>query len=33
VLYSFKSAQDGAGPNGGLVFVTKGAIYGTTFMG
>ncbi len=33
VLYSFKSGQDGAGPNGGLVFDTKGALYGTTFMG
>jgi len=33
VLYSFKSGQDGAGPNGGLVVDTKGALYGTTFMG
>jgi|SRR5580692_1037116 uncharacterized repeat protein (TIGR03803 family) len=33
VLYSFKSGQDGANPNGGLVFDRKGAIYGTTIFG
>jgi len=33
VLYSFKSGTDGANPNGGLVFDSKGAIYGTTFSG
>jgi len=33
VLYSFKSGTDGANPNGGLVFDTKGAIYGTTYAG
>ncbi len=33
VLYSFKSGTDGANPNGGLVFDTKGAIYGTTYIG
>jgi hypothetical protein len=33
VLYSFKSGKDGANPNGGLVFDSKGAIYGTTSYG
>jgi hypothetical protein len=33
VLYSFKSGPDGANPNGGLVFDTSGAIYGTTYAG
>jgi uncharacterized repeat protein (TIGR03803 family) len=33
VLYSFKSGNDGANPNGGLVFDSKGLIYGTTLSG
>ena len=33
VLYSFKGGTDGANPNGGLVFDSKGAIYGTTYAG
>jgi hypothetical protein len=39
VLYSFKGVGagkqfgDGANPNGGLVFDTKGTIYGTTYFG
>jgi hypothetical protein len=33
VLYSFKSGTDGANPNGGLVFDSEGAIYGTTYAG
>jgi uncharacterized repeat protein (TIGR03803 family) len=33
VLYGFKSGKDGANPNGGLVFDSKGAIYGTTYSG
>jgi hypothetical protein len=33
VLYSFKSGMDGANPNGGLVFDTNGALYGTTYAG
>jgi hypothetical protein len=33
VLHGFKSGKDGANPNGGLVFDSKGAIYGTTFIG
>lgn len=33
VLYAFKSGKDGANPNGGLVFDSKGAIYGTTYIG
>ena len=33
VLYSFRSAKDGANPNGGLIFGSKGAIYGTTSWG
>ncbi len=33
VLYSFKSSTDGANPNGGLIFDSKGTIYGTTYFG
>jgi hypothetical protein len=33
VLYSFKGGKDGANPNGGLIFDSKGAIYGTTSVG
>lgn len=33
VLYAFKSGTDGANPNGGLVFDSKGALYGTTYFG
>jgi hypothetical protein len=33
VLHGFKGGTDGANPNGGLVFDSKGAIYGTTFGG
>jgi len=33
VLYSFKSGNDGANPNGGLIFDQLGAIYGTTYFG
>jgi len=33
VLYSFKSGTDGANPNGGLLFDSKGAIYGTAYSG
>jgi hypothetical protein len=33
VLYSFKSGSDGANPNGGLMFDSSGAIYGTTYLG
>ena len=35
MLYSFKGVGnvDGANPNGGLVFDSKGAIYGTTYFG
>jgi uncharacterized repeat protein (TIGR03803 family) len=33
VLHGFKGGKDGANPNGGLVFDSKGAIYGTTFIG
>jgi uncharacterized repeat protein (TIGR03803 family) len=33
VLYGFKSGKDGANPNGGLIFDSKGAIYGTTYAG
>jgi hypothetical protein len=33
VLYAFKSGTDGANPNGGLIFDSKGAIYGTTYYG
>ncbi len=33
VLYSFNSGRDGANPNGGLVFDSRGTIYGTTYGG
>jgi hypothetical protein len=33
VLHGFKGGTDGANPNGGLVFDSTGAIYGTTFIG
>ena len=33
VLHSFGSGNDGANPNGGLLFDSKGAIYGTTWAG
>jgi hypothetical protein len=33
VLHAFKSGTDGSNPNGGLVFDSKGAIYGTTYAG
>jgi uncharacterized repeat protein (TIGR03803 family) len=33
LLYSFKSGKDGANPNGGLIFDSKGALYGTTYFG
>jgi hypothetical protein len=33
VLHAFKSGSDGANPNGGLVFDSKGTIYGTTYAG
>jgi uncharacterized repeat protein (TIGR03803 family) len=33
VLYSFKGGKDGANPNGGLVFDSKGALFGTTPYG
>jgi hypothetical protein len=33
VLHSFAGGTDGANPNGGLVFDSHGAIYGTTFTG
>jgi hypothetical protein len=33
VLYSFKGGNDGANPNGGLIFDKEGAIYGTTQVG
>ena len=33
VLHGFKSGKDGANPNGGLVFDSKGIIYGTTYAG
>jgi hypothetical protein len=33
VLHSFAGGTDGANPNGGLVFDSKGGIYGTTFGG
>jgi len=33
VLHGFKSGNDGASPNGGLVLDNKGAIYGTTYAG
>jgi uncharacterized repeat protein (TIGR03803 family) len=33
VLYGFKNGRDGANPNGGLAFDSKGSIYGTTLSG
>jgi uncharacterized repeat protein (TIGR03803 family) len=33
VLHGFKGGMDGANPNGGLVFDSTGAIYGTTYGG
>jgi uncharacterized repeat protein (TIGR03803 family) len=33
VLHSFTGGADGGGPRGGLVFDTKGALYGTTIFG
>jgi hypothetical protein len=33
VLHGFKGGTDGANPNGGLIFDSKGAIYGTTYSG
>ena len=33
VLHGFRGGRDGANPNGGLVFDTTGAIYGTTYSG
>jgi uncharacterized repeat protein (TIGR03803 family) len=33
VLYSFKNGQDGANPNGGLIFDKAGALYGSTGWG
>jgi uncharacterized repeat protein (TIGR03803 family) len=33
VLHSFAGGTDGANPNGGLVVDSKGAIYGTTYIG
>jgi hypothetical protein len=33
VLHGFKGGTDGAAPNGGLVLDSKGAIYGTTYIG
>lgn len=33
VLRRFKSGTDGANPNGGLLFDSKGVIYGTTYSG
>jgi hypothetical protein len=33
VLYRFKGGNDGANPNGGLIFDKRGAIYGTTQVG
>jgi uncharacterized repeat protein (TIGR03803 family) len=33
VLHGFKGGTDGANPNGGLIFDSKGAIYGTTQFG
>ena len=33
VLHSFAGGTDGANPNGGLIFDSKGAIYGTTPVG
>jgi hypothetical protein len=33
VLHSFASGTDGANPNGGLVLNSKGAVFGTTYVG
>ena len=33
MLHGFSSGKDGANPNGGLVFDSKGVVYGTTFGG
>jgi hypothetical protein len=33
ILHSFAGGTDGATPNGGLVVDSKGAVYGTTFIG
>lgn len=33
VLYSFKGSTDGSSPASGLIFDTKGALYGTTSVG
>jgi hypothetical protein len=33
VLHGFNAGTDGANPNGGLVFDSKGVIYGTTYTG
>lgn len=33
LLHGFESGKDGANPNGGLVFDTKGTVYGTTYGG
>jgi len=33
VLHGFRGPDDGANPNGGLVFDSKGALYGTTYRG
>jgi hypothetical protein len=33
VLHGFMGGTDGSNPNGGLVFDSKGAIYGTTYRG
>jgi uncharacterized repeat protein (TIGR03803 family) len=33
ILHRFTDGNDGASPNGGLVFDTKGALYGTTLSG
>jgi hypothetical protein len=33
ILHSFAGGADGATPNGGLVLDSKGALYGTTFIG
>ena len=33
ILHRFTDGNDGAGPDGGLIFDTKGALYGTTVSG
>jgi hypothetical protein len=33
VLHSFAGGKDGANPNGALILDSKGAVYGTTYMG